>query len=466
MLKIYNAISKKKETFKSIKNNEVSIYVCGVTVYDLCHIGHARTFLVFDVIIRYLRYIGYNVKYVRNITDIDDKIIKKAHAQGERVEIITKYMIDAMHQDLLSLDILPPDIEPKVTDHINDIIKLISRLIDLGHAYLSVNGDVMFNVKSYSKYGDLSHQKLEKLNFDTDVNKNILKQEPTDFVLWKKAKLYEPAWDSYWGKGRPGWHIECSAMSHKYLGKHFDIHGGGIDLKFPHHENEKAQSVCVHKSPYVNYWIHSGMVMINSEKMSKSLNNCSTIRDVLKIYNPETLRYFLLSKHYGSPLLYNDDKINVCDKSLRNLYVAIYNTDYNIVSLNNNDECKEFERRFCLAMDDNFNIPKACSILFSMARKINYLKTSNNYLSSLLAAKLIKLANIIGILQKDPETFLKNAKKIHFQYSSLEITNLIKKRNEYRLAKNWKKADIIRDKLQKLGVILEDGLKGTKWYYK
>ena len=307
MLQIYNTLTRKKAIFKPRQADVVGLYVCGITVYDLSHMGHARTYLSFDIIVRYLRHLGYQVNYVRNITDVDDKIIARAIENNESTSELTERTIAMMHEDFAALNLLPPDIEPRVTTHMDEIIDVIQRLIDKKHAYIADNGDVLFSVKSYEDYGKLSKQDLEQLQAGARVDVDLDKRDPLDFVLWKTVKPGEPYWDSPWGAGRPGWHIECSAMNHKHLGEHFDIHGGGSDLTFPHHENEIAQSCCAFDTPYVNYWVHTGMVQVDNEKMSKSLGNFFTLRDVLAQHHPETLRFFLMSAHCRSTLLFSDN---------------------------------------------------------------------------------------------------------------------------------------------------------------
>ncbi|WWP02160.1 MAG: cysteine--tRNA ligase [Candidatus Dasytiphilus stammeri] len=469
MLKIYNTLTHKKEIFQTIKSKEIGMYVCGVTVYDLCHIGHSRTFIVFDIIARYLRYYGYKLKYVRNITDIDDKIIKRALNNQETIETLTNRMIIEMHTDFAALNILPPDIEPRATHHIDDMIDIISDLLVRNYAYIAYNGDVMFNIDYSNEYGSLSRQNIKKLKFSTkNINCNH-KHNNIDFVLWKKNHhTNEPSWNSPWGKGRPGWHIGCSAMNLKYLGNHIDIHGGGLDLLFPHHENEIAQCCAYAKKTYkqyVNYWIHSGMIMINNHKMSKSFDNYLTIRDILKIYDGETIRYFMISNHYRSKLDYSDSKIIQAKKSLKRLYIALFNTEPSNYSYNpNNKELLNislFEDRFRNAMDDDFNTPKACSILFDLAHQLNFYKKKKKYnIVNNLASCLRFLAKILGILQQNPQSFLQT--NVNNDSLNIElIENLIFQRNKARKLKDWNKADSIRKKLSIMGIILEDNLQGT-----
>ncbi|ARU93308.1 cysteine--tRNA ligase [Tatumella citrea] len=458
MLKIYNTQSRQKEEFKPIHAGKVGMYVCGITVYDLCHIGHGRTFVAFDVVSRYLRYLGYQLKYVRNITDIDDKIIKRANENGETIEVLTNRMIGEMHSDFDALGILPPDVEPRATRHISEIIELVEKLLQRGHAYVADNGDVMFDVLSDSHYGELSRQDLEQLQAGARVEVADVKKNPMDFVLWKMSKADEPSWPSPWGAGRPGWHIECSAMNCSQLGEHFDIHGGGSDLMFPHHENEIAQSTCAHGGEYVNYWMHSGMVMIDREKMSKSLGNFFTVRDVLKHYDAETVRYFLMSGHYRSQLNYSEDNLKQARAALERLYTALRNTNPQAEAA----EGAEFEQRFRDAMNDDFNTPEAYSVLFDMGREVNRLKTEDSVAADALAAKLRQIAKVLGILQQDPELFLQSSAASNDEEVA-EIEALIKMRKDARESKNWAQADIARDKLNELGIILEDGPQGTNW---
>ncbi|WP_276972630.1 cysteine--tRNA ligase [Tatumella ptyseos] len=458
MLKIYNTQSRQKEEFKPIHAGKIGMYVCGITVYDLCHIGHGRTFVAFDVVSRYLRYLGYDLKYVRNITDIDDKIIKRANDKGETIGELTDRMIAEMHHDFAALNILPPDVEPRATRHIPEIIGLVEKLLQRGHAYVAGNGDVMFDVMSDSHYGELSRQDLEQLQAGARVEVADVKKNPMDFVLWKMSKADEPGWASPWGQGRPGWHIECSAMNCKQLGEHFDIHGGGSDLMFPHHENEIAQSTCAHGGEYVNYWMHSGMVMVDREKMSKSLGNFFTVRDVLAHYDAETVRYFLMSGHYRSQLNYGEDNLKQARSALERLYTALRNTDPSAVPA----EGAEFEQRFREAMDDDFNTPEAYSVLFDMAREVNRLKAEDPAAADSVAAKLRQLSGVLGLLQQDPEIFLQSAAGSSDDEVA-EIEALIVMRKEARETKNWAQADIARDKLNELGIIVEDGPQGTTW---
>ncbi|MDP0347257.1 cysteine--tRNA ligase [Glaesserella parasuis] len=456
MLKIYNTLKREKEEFKPIHPDHVGMYVCGVTVYDLCHFGHGRTFVSFDVIARYLRYLGYNLRYVRNITDVDDKIIKRSLENNETCDQLVDRMIIEMHKDFDVLNILRPDVEPRATQHIPEIIAIVEKLLAKGHAYVAEDGDVMFNVESFQKYGALSRQNLEQLQAGARVEIKSVKRNPMDFVLWKMSKENEPSWDSPWGKGRPGWHIECSAMNSKELGNHFDIHGGGSDLMFPHHENEIAQSCCVHGDDYVNYWLHTGMLTINEEKMSKSLNNFFTIRDILNKYDCESVRYFFLTAQYRSLLDYSEENIGLARKALERLYTALRGCDWNIELAENDQYVTAFKE----AMDDDFNTPGALAVLFELAREINKLKAENQEEANKLAARLKQLAGVLGLLEQDPETFLQGDAN---NDEVAEIEALIKQRNEARASKNWAMADEARNKLTAMGIVLEDGANGTTW---
>ncbi|MCT8517030.1 cysteine--tRNA ligase [Glaesserella parasuis] len=456
MLKIYNTLKREKEEFKPIHPDHVGMYVCGVTVYDLCHFGHGRTFVSFDVIARYLRYLGYNLRYVRNITDVDDKIIKRSFENNETCDQLVDRMIIEMHKDFDALNILRPDVEPRATQHIPEIIAIVEKLLAKGHAYVAEDGDVMFNVESFQKYGALSRQNLEQLQAGARVEIKSVKRNPMDFVLWKMSKENEPSWDSPWGKGRPGWHIECSAMNSKELGNHFDIHGGGSDLMFPHHENEIAQSCCAHGDDYVNYWLHTGMLTINEEKMSKSLNNFFTIRDILNKYDCESVRYFFLTAQYRSLLDYSEENIGLARKALERLYTALRGCDWNVELVENDQYVTAFKE----SMDDDFNTPGALAVLFELAREINKLKAENQVEANKLAARLKQLAGVLGLLEQDPETFLQGDAN---NDEVAEIEALIKQRNEARASKNWAVADEARNKLTAMGIVLEDGANGTTW---
>ncbi|HIF9400529.1 TPA: cysteine--tRNA ligase [Photobacterium damselae] len=456
MLKIYNSLTRQKEEFKPIHPGKVGMYVCGVTIYDLCHIGHGRTFVSFDVVSRYLRYLGYDLTFVRNITDIDDKIIKRAAENGETCDSLTERLIGEMHADFDALGMKRPDVEPRATAFISEIIALCERLIERGFAYVADNGDVMFEVSKFKDYGRLSKQDLDQLQAGARVDIELAKRSPLDFVLWKMSKPGEPTWESPWGPGRPGWHIECSAMNSAILGDHFDIHGGGSDLQFPHHENEIAQSCCAHDTQYVNTWMHSGMVMVDREKMSKSLGNFFTIRDVLNHYDPETVRYFLMSGHYRSQLNYSEDNLKQARSALERLYTSLRGLDTSVEAAGG----EEFVARFKEAMDDDFNTPEAYSVLFDMAREINRLKTDDMAAALVLGARMRELADVLGLLGQEPEAFLQSGAN---DDDVAEVEALIQQRLDARAAKDWAAADQARDKLTEMGIILEDGPQGTTW---
>ncbi|MCL1036705.1 cysteine--tRNA ligase [Shewanella corallii] len=456
MLKIYNSISRQKEEFKPIHPGKVGMYVCGVTIYDLCHIGHGRTFVSFDMIVRYLRYLGFDVNFLRNITDVDDKIIKRANENGESCDSLTERLIGEMHKDFDALNMLRPDFEPRATLHIAEIIEIVEQLIAKEHAYVAGNGDVLFSVPSFPEYGRLSGQDLEQLQAGARVEVDEHKRNPMDFVLWKMSKPGEPTWESPWGPGRPGWHIECSAMNSKHLGVHFDIHGGGSDLQFPHHENEIAQSCCAHNTPYVNYWMHTGMVMVDKEKMSKSLGNFFTIRDVLAHYDAQTVRYFLLSGHYRSQLNYSEDNLKQARASLERMYTALKGLDLTVEAAG----AEQYIARFKEAMNDDFNTPEAYSVLFDMVREINRLKGEDLAAASALGVAMKQLADVLGILSQDVDAFFKGDGN---DDEVAEIEALIVERNRARAEKDWPAADAARDRLNALNVVLEDGANGTTW---
>ena len=457
MLQIYNTLSRKKEVFKPITSNKVGLYVCGITIYDRCHIGHARTYVAFDIIARYFKYLGYDLTHVRNITDVDDKIIKRANENGESCEDLTLRMTAQMYQDFDDLNIMRPDIAPTVTGHMDEIIALVERLIERKHAYVASNGDVMFEVSTYKDYGKLSLQNLDMLQSGSRVDVDEAKRSPLDFVLWKMAKPDEPSWESPWGKGRPGWHIECSAMNLKHLGEHFDIHGGGSDLQFPHHENEIAQSCCAHDTPYVNYWMHGGMVQINKEKMSKSLNNFFTLRSVLDEYDAESVRFFLTSSHYRSQLNYSQDNLTQARASLERIYTALRDVTPMKVELKGNEYVQRFEK----AMDDDFNCPEAMPVLFELAKEINRIKATDVVEASKLAFILVSLGEVLGVAQNSPEDFFQGGGENSDEVAEIEA--LIKQRKDARANKDWAMADDARDKLAALNIILEDSAGGTTW---
>ena len=457
MLKIYNTLSKKKEEFQPIDANQVGIYVCGMTVYDFCHMGHARVMVMFDVITRHLRRNFPSVKYVRNITDIDDKIITRAIENNEDIYSLTNRFIDAMHEDETSLGVLSPDIEPRATDSIGKMIEMIDSLSNKGLAYQGTNGDVFYSVRKFTEYGKLSGKNLDDLMAGARVDVESHKKDPLDFVLWKKAKSDEPSWESPWGNGRPGWHIECSAMSNHFISNHFDIHGGGMDLTFPHHENEIAQSEGANNCKFVNTWMHVGFVNIDDEKMSKSLNNFFTVRDVLKTYDGEALRYFLISSHYRSPLNYSETNIESAQSALLRLYNAIKGLNHHSID----PELLEvdYETRFNAALNDDFNTPMALSILFEIAKQINIERTTNPKKASALSSQLVKLGNYIGILNHNADEYLKQGSDL----SESEISKKIDQREAARNSKDFAMSDQIRDELLELGIILEDSANGTTW---
>ena len=459
MLKIYNTLTNQKEVFKPIDPSMVGIYVCGMTVYDFCHMGHARVLVMFDVITRHLRRNFKDVKYIRNITDIDDKIISRAIENNEDIFTLTKRFIDAMHEDEIALGVISPDIEPKATDSIEQMINMIESLIKNGLAYQGKNGDVFYSVRKFKNYGKLSGKNLDDLESGARVDIESNKDDPLDFVLWKMAKSNEPKWPSPWGDGRPGWHIECSAMSTHFIDDHFDIHGGGMDLTFPHHENEIAQSEGATGCKFVNTWMHVGFVNINDEKMSKSLNNFFTIRDILEKYDGETLRYFLISSHYRSPLNFSSTNIDSAKSALKRLYTATRglsdNVDIDYVSNNNLD----YEDRFNSALNDDFNTPIAISILFEIAKQINVERLNDLKKANALSQLLKKLANFLGILEYDADEYLKQGSEL----SENEILDKISKREQARLSKDFAMSDQVRDELLEFGIILEDTEDGTTW---
>ncbi|RCU43649.1 MULTISPECIES: cysteine--tRNA ligase [Corallincola] len=456
MLQIYNTLTREKKAFQPLQPGKVGLYLCGVTAYDDCHIGHARTAVSFDVVVRYLRFSGYQVEFVRNITDVDDKIIKRALENGESCDQLTARTVARMHEDYDKLNILRPDIEPRVTTHMDEIIALVARLIEKKHAYVAETGDVMFEVSSFDEYGRLGGQNLEMLQAGARVEVERSKRSPLDFVLWKMAKPGEPSWSSPWGEGRPGWHIECSAMNAKHLGEHFDIHCGGSDLIFPHHENEIAQSCCAFDTPYVNLWMHSGMVQVDSEKMSKSLGNFFLIRDVLTEYDAETIRFFLLSGHYRSQLNYSRDNLQQARAGLERLYTAMRDIEPASAADFSTDATSKFRQ----AMDDDFNVPEAMSVLFELAKEINRCRQAEPERAAQLVAQLTALGGVLGILQQSPATFLQGDES---QDEVALIESLIAQRNAARAAKDWGAADEARDKLNEMKIVLEDGPEGTTW---
>lgn len=456
MLHIYNTLTKQKELLKPIKPKTLGIYVCGLTVYADCHIGHGRLFIWFDVLVRYLRSRGYKVTYVRNITDIDDKIIKRAEELNIDYKKLTEQIIASMHADEKLLKLIPPDFAPRVTSHISEIIDMIQTLITKNFAYLTKAGDVYYSVEKFKSYGELAKQNLSDLLLGARVEPSEYKKNPLDFALWKAAKPKEPFWSSPWGNGRPGWHIECSAMAKKYLGKNFDIHGGGSDLQFPHHQNELAQSEAANDSPFANYWMHIGFVQSNQEKMSKSLGNFFTLKEVLKKYHPEILRYFIIMSHYRSPINFSDENLDYAYGALQRFYITL--RDLPPENVTDFDQSDTFYKNFHLAMADDFNTPKALSILFDLTHEINQLRDSQQLTKAKKQSALLKhLGESLGILQEVPTTFLKS------NVDAKIIESLVTARNKARQDKNWSEADRIRRELAAMGIALEDTSMGTTW---
>jgi len=457
VLKIYNTLTHQKEEFKPIEPGKIRMYVCGLTTYDYSHIGHARMLVAFDVIVRYLRASGFVVTYVRNITDVDDKIIQRAKENNEPFNELTDRFIAFMHDDEKALNVSPPDIEPRATAHIKDIISIIEQLISKGFAYVAENSDVYYAVNKFQNYGKLSRKNLEELLAGARIDIEESKRDPRDFTLWKQAKEGEPGWDSPWGYGRPGWHIECSAMSSCCLGETFDIHGGGSDLMFPHHENEIAQSEAASGKKFVHTWMHNGPVRVDDEKMSKSLGNFFTIREVLKKYPAEVIRYFLLSSHYRSAINYSEENLQTAYGALERFYNAlkgIETTQHDAV------ENSDYEKRFHTAMDDDFNTPEAIGVLFELVREINRVKDSDARQAEQLVALLKKLGGVLGILEMPAEEFLRKGSA---DIDAEHVETLIAQRKQARADKDWPKADQIRDELAALNVVLEDKDGVTTW---
>lgn len=461
-LHIYNTMSRRKEAFKPIEPGKIRMYVCGITVYDYCHIGHARVLVAFDVITRYLRERGWDVTYVRNITDIDDKILHRAAENDEHFEALTARMIDAMHEDERALGVLPPDIEPRATAHISDILKMVQTLVDNHYAYQAENGDVYYRVKRFPRYGKLTNRNLDDLLAGARVEVGEAKEDPRDFALWKSVGKDEIGWDSPWGRGRPGWHIECSAMSVCCLGETFDIHGGGPDLPFPHHENEIAQSEAATGKTYVNYWMHAGAVRVDNEKMSKSLGNFFTIRDVLKKYHPEVVRYFLISSHYRSPINYSEDNLLEARSGLERFYTALRGFAEIAAADQATLQKTAAYERFTAAMDDDFNTREALTVLFELVRELNALPAGERERAVELVAQLKGLGRCLGILEADPELFLQGQPATD-GLDNAAIEALIGERDEAKKSRNFTRADEIRDHLSEQGVLLEDSREGTRW---
>ncbi len=459
MLKIWNSLTGKKEVLTPIEPGKVRLYVCGMTVYDLCHLGHARVMVIFDMVARYLRSRGLDVCYVRNITDIDDKIIQRAAENGEDISALTERFVAEMHRDANALGVAPPDLEPRATEHIAEIVAMIKRLIDKRYAYVAADGDVFYSVRAFPDYGQLSGKNIEELRAGARVGIREAKDDPLDFVLWKVAKPGEPSWDSPWGRGRPGWHIECSAMSTHLLGAHFDIHGGGQDLQFPHHENEIAQSEGATGQPFVNIWMHNGFVRVDEEKMSKSLGNFFTVREILKRYRPEEVRYFILASHYRSPLNYSSDNLDAAKAALRGLYTSLRGIEI--------DDMADagWLQAFHEAMDDDFNTPKAMALLHDLAHDINRTEARDIDKRRRLAGTLRSLAGVLGLLVDPVDAFLQQgvASGAEPVLSDGEIQSLIVQRKRARDNKNYAESDRIREALMHQGVALEDTEQGTFW---
>ena len=459
MLKIFNSLTGEKEEFKPLRGNEVRMYVCGMTNYDYIHVGHARMLTAFDLVQRYLRSLGYQVTYVRNVTDIDDKIIERAAVNGENWADLARRFTAAMHEDCATLGLQNPDLEPRATEFIAPIIEMIQTLIDKGFAYAAANGDVMYSVRKFANYGQLSRKKIDDLRAGSRVQVDDAKQDPLDFVMWKHAKPGEPSWDSPWGPGRPGWHIECSAMSTSLLGSYFDLHGGGEDLKFPHHENEIAQSCAACDSRFVKTWMHNGFVRVNEEKMSKSLGNFFTVREVLKtLRDPEVMRFFLLSSHYRGPINYSEAQLAQADETLLGLYRALKDAPGG-----GQPDAAEVAQ-FRAAMDDDFNTPEALAVMQGVARSLNLAKAARDETATAKAAATLRaLGETLGILQQEPDSYLKRSVGIK-QLADDEVERLLESRRAARALKNFAESDRIRDLLTGAGILLEDKPGGrTEW---
>jgi cysteinyl-tRNA synthetase len=463
MLQIYNSLTKRKDPFVPLAPGKVRLYVCGMTVYDYCHLGHARVLVAFDTVVRYLRARGYEVTYVRNITDIDDKIIKRANENKEDPGALTGRFIAAMHEDERTLGVAPPDAEPRATVYLPQIRDLIGTLVQRGLAYQARNKDVYYRVRKFPHYGMLSGKAVDDLRAGARVEIGEEKDDPLDFVLWKAAKPGEPRWDSPWGPGRPGWHIECSAMSTTCLGHHFDIHGGGMDLKFPHHENEIAQSEGATGEKFVNTWMHVGFVRVNQEKMSKSLGNFFTVREVLKQFAPEVVRYFILASHYRSPLDYSDESLHAAKQALDGFYLALRG----LPGAAAGTAPRDYQERFGAAMDDDFNTPKALAELAALMHEVNRAKIAGDAArAATLGGELKRLGGTMGLFQNKPEEHLRHAPVVQPAAAGLDdaaIERLVARRADARRARDFAESDRLRDELQRRGVILEDGPGGTTW---
>ena len=451
-LRFYNSLTNQKEDFRPIHEGEVSMYVCGMTVYDSCHLGHARAMMAFDILVRYLKNQGYKVKFVRNITDVDDKIIERAIKNNESIGELTQRTIASMQEDFSQLGLLLPNTEPRATDYIAGMIEMIEGLIQKGHAYHSPGGDVFFAVRTFPEYGKLSNKNIDDLNPGARIAEDDSKKDPLDFVLWKSAKEGEPSWDSPWGQGRPGWHIECSVMSFENLGEHFDIHGGGPDLLFPHHENEIAQSECASGNKFANYWLHSGLLKINGEKMSKSLGNFAMLKDLFISYHPEVIRYYLVSSHYRSSLNFDQESLNQARSALTRLYQALTSMEGA-----GNELDQDMMNQFSFVMNDDLNTPEALSLLFQLAKSINNAPDPKQKMK--YGATLKKLSGVLGLLQDEPKNFFQFGATL----SDEEISQQIALRNAARDERDFQTADKIRDSLIEQGIILDDSSDGTTW---
>jgi len=480
-LTFYNSAGRKKEVFKPIRDGEIGIYVCGVTVYDLCHIGHARSAIVFDVLVRYLRARGFKVTYVRNFTDVDDKIIERSKKTGEDTVTMAERYINAFHEDMLALGVIKADVEPRATEHIDDIIDMIRRLLEKGFAYVG-DSDVYFSVEKFDSYGRLSGRQLEAMFAGARIAVDKKKRHPMDFVLWKGAKPAEPKWKSPWGEGRPGWHIECSAMSCRYLGENFDLHGGGRDLIFPHHENERAQAMAANGVNFANYWVHNGFLTVESEKMSKSLGNFITIKDALELYDPQELRLFLLSKHYRSPLDFSRSAILEARSGLIRIYrtlqrleeiIGPYKGSLNgkITQFLSESDGGDFKGHFINVMDDDLNTAGGLGLIFDKVRDINRSLDSSPQRGD-IKSRLIKdrgdlldCGKALGLLEEEPSKFFQATVKTPPEIDTEEIERMIQDRDKARRASDWTRADAIREELSGKGIILEDGPGGTKWRF-
>ncbi len=463
VLKIYNTLSRSKQVFTPIEPNKIRLYVCGMTVYDYCHLGHARVLVAFDVVTRYLRASGYEVDYVRNITDIDDKILERAQSNGESFAALTARFIEAMHEDEARLGVLPPDQEPRATAHMEDIIAMVQTLVDKGYAYVAANGDVYYSVEKFARYGALSGKKPDELLAGARIETGDIKRDHRDFALWKAASEDEVHWNSPWGAGRPGWHIECSAMSRSCLGVHFDIHGGGPDLPFPHHENEIAQSEAANGCQFVNYWMHAGAVRVDGEKMSKSLGNFFTIREILAEYHPEVVRYLLISSQYRSAINYSLETLQIARGALQRLYTSLRGIAPAVSpDLQQLDEKDGFVQRFVAAMDDDFNTPLALSVLFELVRELNLARSEGEEAKGLKLARTLKgLGAVLGLLQHDAEDFLQAGGADALGDDDIEA--LVAAREQAKREKDYARADDIRSRLKQQGVLLEDSREGTLW---